>query len=74
MEDELPTLTAYMDTGVFGPHRWMIRGAPDDNHLSRIQFTSEHDAKTAIAAAHAYGQLERRALRARINKIADDLW
>lgn len=71
--DEIPFLEAYHDTAVFGPHRWMIKGS-DDDRISRLQFTSEHDAKAAINTAHAYAELVKRVMRAKVSDALDRIY
>jgi hypothetical protein len=62
------TLEAYMDTAVFGPHRWMIRGS-DNQFVSNAQFTSQHDAEMAIRVGNAMANSAEIELGARIREM-----
>lgn len=58
-------LEVYRDTAIFGPHQWMIRGS-SNRRISEAQFTSEHDAKTAIAIGYLIGEQAKEELADRI--------
>jgi len=62
------TLEAYHATAVFGPHRWMISGS-DDDFISNVQFTSKHDAETAIALANKVAIEAERELGRKISEV-----
>lgn len=61
-------LEPYMETAVFGPHRWMIRGS-DNNVISQAQFTSQHDADAAIKVAYALARIAEAELGAKISEL-----
>ena len=61
-------IEVYLDTGVFGPHRWMISGS-DNRIISQAQFTSKHDAETALKVAHQFAIDAERALGRKISEI-----
>lgn len=77
MSEQLPTFEAFHDTAVFGPHRWAIRefgGDPWKNPMHNLQFTSEHDAKKAIEAANAYGEVMKEHMRDRLTAALDAIY
>jgi len=61
-------MESYMDTAVFGPHRWMIRGS-SDRIISEAQFTSKHDAEMAIRVGYAIGEEARRELARKVMEV-----
>lgn len=61
-------MEAYHATAVFGPHRWMISGS-DNRVISSAQFTSEHDAKKAIAVGNAMAIEAERELSRKISDM-----
>lgn len=61
-------LEAYMDTAVFGPHRWMIRGS-ENRAISVAQFTSKHDAEIAIRVGYAIAEEQKQELYRRIQEM-----
>lgn len=61
-------LEAYHDTAVFGPHRWMIRGS-SISRISEAQFTSRHDAETAIAIGYLIGEAAKEELAERVRDV-----
>jgi hypothetical protein len=62
------TLEAYHATAVFGPHRWMISGS-DDSVIGQAQFTSKHDAETAISVAYRIACEAERELGRKISEL-----
>lgn len=61
-------LEAYRDTAVFGPHQWMIRGS-SNRRISEVQFTSKHDAETAIAVGYLIGEEAKEELADRVRGV-----